>query len=207
MFKPTFAALAALATLAALALGPGTALAQRRAGGNVAVGRPAVGHYYGGGARYYGGARSYGGRGYPRYGWGVGVAIGSPWYYGGYAYAPGYYGGGYYEPYPYYPVVPDYSYGAPGYEIVPPAPAQDNKARVRVIVPPGAKLSFGGQATQQDGFDRLFESPPLTPGQDYVYDITAQWRADGKDVTQTRHVVVRANSTVTVDFTQPAPAG
>jgi len=74
-----------------------------------------------------------------------------------------------------------------------------------VIVPPGAKVSFGSRATQQDGSVRLFESPPLTPGREYVYDVTAQWREDGKDATQTRHVAVRANAAVTVDFTQPEP--
>jgi uncharacterized protein (TIGR03000 family) len=50
---------------------------------------------------------------------------------------------------------------------------------------------------------RLFESPALTPGRDFNYEIKAQWRgADGKAVTRTRTVDVRANAHVNVDFTQ-----
>src|SRR5581483_8997593 len=74
----------------------------------------------------------------------------------------------------------------------PPAPAVDNVARVHVIVPPDAKVWFNGSPTQNTGSDREFASPPLVPGQDYSYDITAQWTEGGQEVTQTRHVDVRA---------------
>lgn len=214
MFKRGLPALAVLATAAALALTPSMAAAQRHGGGRAGPGYAGGGaRYYGGGARYDGGARYYGagpryyyGRGYPYYRWGIGVGIGYPWSYGYYGYQPWYYGGGVsiYNASPDYIAPPSYYYGAPVYDYGYAPPAQDNSAHIQVIVPAGAKVLFGNGATLQDGTVRLFDSPPLTPGRDYVYDITAQWRADGKDMTATRHVVVRANATVIVDFTQPA---
>jgi len=203
MSKPCLSVFAALATAAALTLLPGTAAAQRRGGGRVGGG-PAVSgaRYYGGGARYYGGGARYYGGGRYYGGWGIGVGIGVPGYYG-YGYPPVYYGAGTiaYDTYPYYAPAPNY-YTAPTYDYGALAPVQDNTAHIRVIVPPGAKVTFGNKATQQDGAVRQFESPPLVPGKEYDYDVTVQWREGGKDVTQTRHVAVRANSAVTVDFTQ-----
>jgi uncharacterized protein (TIGR03000 family) len=116
---------------------------------------------------------------------------------------------GYYVPYSpapagyYYGTLPSgamrsagYSYGAYSR----PA-AQDNLARLRVIVPADAKVWFDNKATRQDGGERRFESPALTPGRTYTYDVKAQWRdKDGKEVTRTRHVDVSANSDVMVDF-------
>jgi uncharacterized protein (TIGR03000 family) len=82
------------------------------------------------------------------------------------------------------------------------ATAQDNTARIRVVVPPDARVSFGGSATQQTGQVRFFQSPALTPGKDYSYDVKATWNENGKEVTRTRHVDVRANATASVDFTR-----
>jgi uncharacterized protein (TIGR03000 family) len=101
-----------------------------------------------------------------------------------------YYGG---DP---YAAAPNYSYGAY-------APAADNAARIQVVVPADAQVWFDGKATKMSGARRQFESPALTPGRQYTYDVKARWRgADGKEVTQTRHVDVAANSDVTVDFTR-----
>jgi uncharacterized protein (TIGR03000 family) len=52
---------------------------------------------------------------------------------------------------------------------------------------------------------RRFVTPPLIPGQAYVYDVRAIWLEDGRDVTRDRRVRVRAGEQVDVDFTQPAP--
>jgi uncharacterized protein (TIGR03000 family) len=108
-----------------------------------------------------------------------------------------FYSGAYYAP-PAYSFMPsaNYAYGA----YAPSAP--DNAAHLRVIVPAGAKVWFGNSATQQSGRERFFESPQLTPGKDYTYDVKATWTENGTEVTRTRHVGVRANSTLTVDFTR-----
>jgi uncharacterized protein (TIGR03000 family) len=118
---------------------------------------------------------------------------------------------GYYVPYT--PAPAGYYYGSPPYANMPGAnysygayagpAARDNLARLRVIVPGDAKVWFAGKATRQGGAERRFESPALTPGRSYSYDVKAQWRdKDGKEVTRTRHVDVSANSDRTVDFTR-----
>ena len=83
--------------------------------------------------------------------------------------------------------------------------ASSNTALVTVYVPrAGAEVWFGDSATQQTGTVRQFQSPPLTPGRDYTYRITARWTGpDGRPVVQARDVTVRAGSQVTVDFTRP----
>jgi uncharacterized protein (TIGR03000 family) len=124
---------------------------------------------------------------------------------------------GYYNPYSAMPSLgvppPNYFYGYPVYSYVPPlgytygasaqpAATPDNAARVRVLVPAAdAKVWFDGKETKQTGVVRRFESPALTPGHEYSYDVKAQWRdQEGKEVTRTRHVDVRANGLATVDF-------
>jgi uncharacterized protein (TIGR03000 family) len=190
----------------ALLLTAEPAHAARFAGGGrgfVAGGRG----YYAGGRGYYGGYgrgyyagynRGYG-RGYyaDGYGgWGLGLDLGYP-VVGGYGVSPYYYGDGS----SYYSMPPADSGPAGGYYGG--AQITDDTARVRVMVPEGAKVWFGNQNTTQSGTVRYFESPALTPGQNYTYDVKAQWRdADGKEVTRTRQVDVRANGAVTVDFTR-----
>jgi uncharacterized protein (TIGR03000 family) len=238
MYRRSFLALAGLLAVAAFALTPATASAQRRGVG---------GAYYGGGS-WRGGTTAWDGNwrdggwgrdgwGWNRgWGWGVGLGLGYPWYGGyryGYGYSPGYdyaytpyysgdtswysgsypsygwYSGGY----PYYGDTGNYygsgfgdmssGYGSMGYGYGT-AGSQDNAARVRVIVPPDAKVWFGNSATEQTGQVRFFQSPELSPGKEYTYDVKAQWRdQNGKDVTQSRQVVVRANAGTTVDFMQP----
>lgn len=89
------------------------------------------------------------------------------------------------------------------------APAEDNTARVTVVVPDGAELWFNGTKTNQTGKRREFATAPLTPGKAYRYKIKARWIEDGKPVELTQTIRVRANSTQTVDFTNnpeaPAP--
>jgi uncharacterized protein (TIGR03000 family) len=105
---------------------------------------------------------------------------------------------GYYAGAPTYGPMPsaNYSYGAYS-----PSTAE-NTARIRLVVPTGAKVWFGSSATKQTGSVRDFESPRLTPGKEYTYDIKATWSEGGKEVTRTRQVDVRANSNSTVDFTR-----
>jgi uncharacterized protein (TIGR03000 family) len=188
------------------------------------------GGWHGGNTAWHGGGwhgGSWGGRGWGWGGVGIGIGLGSPWYgYGGYrsgyyGYSPYYYGDTYtYSPYydgdtgtfydttPYYYSSPNYDYstmpaygdrGNSGYAYG--NTAQDNTARVRVMAPADAKVWFNDRATEQTGSMREFETPALTPGREFSYDVKAQWRdQNGKEVTQTRHVDVRANANVTVDF-------
>jgi uncharacterized protein (TIGR03000 family) len=80
---------------------------------------------------------------------------------------------------------------------------QDNLARLTVRVPPDAKVWFDDEPTSQQGPVRNFDSPPIDPGQEYTYDIRAQWRQGDREVERTKHVVVEAGKDITVDFTNP----
>jgi uncharacterized protein (TIGR03000 family) len=133
-------------------------------------------------------------------------------------YSPSYFSGGTYPgaypyaataSYPYYYGAPayapvwssaNYSYGA----LVRP---RDNKAHIRVAVPADAEVWFGNAATQQSGAVRQFESPPLQPGREYTYEVKAQWKENGTEVTRTRHVDVTANGDTSVDFNRPDSGG
>ena len=105
-----------------------------------------------------------------------------------------------YDGMPTYGLVPSgsYSYGAYAQ-----APARDNVAHIRLIVPADAKVWFDDKATSRRGAVRRYDSPALKPGLEYSYTVKAQWRDDsGKEVTRTRDVDVSAGANVTVDFTR-----
>jgi uncharacterized protein (TIGR03000 family) len=79
--------------------------------------------------------------------------------------------------------------------------AQSNTATIRVSVPTEASVWIEGDETRQKGTERLYETPPVTPGKEYFYDITARWRDnEGKEVTRKERVTVRANQTASVSF-------
>jgi len=149
--------------------------------GRIGVGRGYGSGYYGSG--YYG-SRYYG----------------SGYYAGSQYYSP-YYSGYYAAPYvnqvvPIVPIVPEIrqSYYAE------PAVAQQS-ALVTVRVPtPDAQVWFDGSLTQQQGMQRVFNSPALTAGYAYSYMIKARWIANGQPVEREQRVQVQAGQAVTVDF-------
>jgi uncharacterized protein (TIGR03000 family) len=78
---------------------------------------------------------------------------------------------------------------------------------VEVVIPEAnATVVIDGQATQQSGARRRFESPALPSGKMFEYEVRARWQANGQAVVQTRTVEVRAGERVVVDLTQPEPA-
>jgi uncharacterized protein (TIGR03000 family) len=84
------------------------------------------------------------------------------------------------------------------------APAQlDNTAHVTVTAPSGAEISFDGTKTTSTGAVREYQSPPLTPGGRYTYEIQARWNDNGHEVTQTQRVRVTAGAHVNVSFPVP----
>jgi uncharacterized protein (TIGR03000 family) len=218
MLGRTFALGGTLLVAAALVfLTPGPSHAAAR-GGFHGGGFHASGYHFGG----YRGGYHYGGYHYhPYYG---------GYHYGGYHYRP-YYGGYYpyynyypydYSYYPYYSSYPyyysDLSSGSvydPGYSSglplsseqlssasTPPAQA-DTSVHVTVNVPAGARLWFDGAPTTSTGPVRQFDSPPLTPGRRYTYDLKASWNENGQEVTQTQKVDVTAGAHVNVNFPVP----
>jgi uncharacterized protein (TIGR03000 family) len=59
-------------------------------------------------------------------------------------------------------------------------------------VPENAQVWVEGNATTSRGGLRTYQSPPLAPGKTYSYTVRVAWVENGKVVSQTRHVPVKA---------------
>ena len=71
---------------------------------------------------------------------------------------------------------------------------------LRVSLPESATLTVEGVKTTETGGLRMFVSPPIDPGYDYVYDVTATWKEGDKEVTRTKKVHVAPGNQFNVDF-------
>jgi uncharacterized protein (TIGR03000 family) len=146
---------------------------------------------------------------YPSYSWG-GYGYSYPRYvsYGNSYSYPSYSLGGYssstYSPIDYYSAPgtasgSSYSYGAPA------SAAARDTALLNVRLPAAdAEVWVEGKRTQQGGTWREYQSPPLNPDKNYIYEVRARWSESGRDVERTKTVSVRANGTATADFTAAA---
>ncbi len=188
---------------------------QARGGGHGGGGHGGGGFHGGAHVGGYRGGYSHGGYyGHPYAHYGYGRYYGSYGGYGGYGVYP-YYGYSTYDPYAYDgsavtddtgyngsygSETPSYSYGS--YAVTPPA-ATDGSARVTVTVPAGARVTFDGTPTSSTGAVREFQSPPLTPGRRYSYEVRATWTENGKEVTQTQQVEVASGARASATFPEP----
>jgi uncharacterized protein (TIGR03000 family) len=134
---------------------------------------------------------------YTPYGWGLRNTRG------------GYYGDGIYGMNPAYLIPPR----APGYtkesarNVVLPPMNQLNglAATIDIKMPCFGELWVDGVPTEQLGTDRLFRSPPLEKGGEYVYVLRARWvDGSGKPVEQTQQVRVHCGDRVQVIFPKQA---
>jgi len=80
--------------------------------------------------------------------------------------------------------------------LAPPATA----ALVNVVLPASADLWFEGMQIPGGGSLRQFTSPELNPLNAYTYDVRASWLDNGKVVTQSQRLLVRAGDRLTVTF-------
>jgi len=69
-------------------------------------------------------------------------------------------------------------------------PAQKEPVRLRVMLPPAAKLTIDGQPTTSTGETRWFVSPPVAVGKTYKYTLKWTFVDNGKLVTRTKTVKV-----------------
>ncbi|MER3414675.1 MAG: hypothetical protein C4297_00470 [Gemmataceae bacterium] len=76
-----------------------------------------------------------------------------------------------------------------------PAPAE-----IIVSLPEDAKLTIDGMPTVSRGSARIFASPELQPGKDYVYVLTAEVVRGGEIRSLTRQALVRAGQKTHVSF-------
>jgi uncharacterized protein (TIGR03000 family) len=70
-----------------------------------------------------------------------------------------------------------------------------------VSLPADAKLTFDGEATTSTSSQRVFVSPVLPAGQEYHYTLQAEVVVDGKSVTVSKTVAVRAGEQSRVTLT------
>jgi uncharacterized protein (TIGR03000 family) len=73
-------------------------------------------------------------------------------------------------------------------------------ATMMVHLPPDAKLSVDDSSTKQTGSVRTFVTPALQPGKEFTYHMKATMMRDGKEVTETKDVKVRAGQETHVAF-------
>jgi uncharacterized protein (TIGR03000 family) len=69
-----------------------------------------------------------------------------------------------------------------------------------VSVPAEARVFVNGRTTTSTGSVRQYVSPGLVDGLDYLYKVRAEINRDGRLVSQTRIVRVRAGEATNVDF-------
>jgi uncharacterized protein (TIGR03000 family) len=84
-------------------------------------------------------------------------------------------------------------------EVMAPAPAT-----IRVSMPEGASLSIDGNPTATRDAVRTFVSPPLEPSRSFSYTLKAESNRNGKPITQTKNVTVRAGKESQVEFAPDA---
>jgi uncharacterized protein (TIGR03000 family) len=73
-------------------------------------------------------------------------------------------------------------------------------ARLTIELPTDAKLYVDGTATKGEGPTRNFHTPDLPAGQTFYYELKAELVVDGKTVTESKQVLVRAGDTLTETF-------
>ena len=82
-------------------------------------------------------------------------------------------------------------------------PEQDidsNAVTLRLQVPSGARVWLEGKETSQNGTNRMFVSPSLEPGYEYVYHIRVQWVQDGETVERNREVTVHPGDLINLSI-------
>jgi uncharacterized protein (TIGR03000 family) len=93
--------------------------------------------------------------------------------------------------------------GYRSYYRVPTPDAPAGTVLLNVQVPADAKVWIEGQETKQTGPSRQFVTPTLTQGQQYTYEVKAQWNEGSQKITRTRRVPVQAGQGVTINLLQP----
>jgi uncharacterized protein (TIGR03000 family) len=73
-------------------------------------------------------------------------------------------------------------------------------ARLSVELPVDAKLYVDGVLTKGEGTTRNFHTPDLPGGQTFYYDLKAELVVDGRTVSETKTVLVKAGDAISESF-------
>lgn len=90
-----------------------------------------------------------------------------------------------------------------------PMPSKDDKQQSRVRskviieVPENARLFVDGNEMKPGPTTRVFQTPPLDPGQTYFYEVRVDVAVNGKVQSDTRRLVINPGETVTAAFREP----
>jgi uncharacterized protein (TIGR03000 family) len=79
----------------------------------------------------------------------------------------------------------------------------DGTANIVVSLPVNATLTINDQPTNSTSETRVFVTPTLDEGKDFVYTLKAQVEQDGKVTTLSKDITVRAGQEVNVNFEAP----
>jgi uncharacterized protein (TIGR03000 family) len=77
-------------------------------------------------------------------------------------------------------------------------------ATIVATLPADARLAIDGHPTTSTSGTRVFSTPPLEPGMEYSYTLTAQVVRNGTTQTVTKQVTVRAGEESRVTLEDPA---
>ncbi len=83
-----------------------------------------------------------------------------------------------------------------------PSLKKDEQTRARVIVdlPADARLFVDGRRMNGSSSRRVFQTPDLTPGQTYYYELRAEVVRDGQVITANQRVILRPGQAATASF-------
>jgi uncharacterized protein (TIGR03000 family) len=77
---------------------------------------------------------------------------------------------------------------------------QQVRAQVTIDVPPEAKLFIDGNLMKSGSGRRVFETPALTPGQVYYYEVRVELVRNGQTLSDTQRVVLRPGQAASASF-------
>jgi uncharacterized protein (TIGR03000 family) len=85
--------------------------------------------------------------------------------------------------------------------------ADPKPATIKLLLPHAdAKVTIGEEETKQKGTEREFKSPPLKPGMNYEYSVTAFWEPNNyTKITRKRKVSLKAGEEITLDLRKADP--
>jgi uncharacterized protein (TIGR03000 family) len=73
-------------------------------------------------------------------------------------------------------------------------------AHLRLLVPVAAQVAIDGQKTTTTGEERRYETPPLTPGKTYSYQVEASWQEGSSKIVRMAVAKVQAGKETVIDL-------
>ena len=73
-------------------------------------------------------------------------------------------------------------------------------ARILIDVPENAKLYIDGQPVKDVRGERMFYTPTLNAGEKYYYDVRIETVKDGKVISESKRLIVRAGDSIRESF-------